>query len=407
MSAFAPSTRASPNRPATAARVPWRIRAALAALGLVLALLIGELALRILGPHLPVLNSLTSIASFQTYHPTYGFFHRPGAAGWIRTPEFTSFVQISAQGLRDREFAIPKPAGTFRALVLGDSFVEGAQIPLEATVAKRLEQRLRATAGEQIEIVNAGNAGFGTAQELLFLERDGPTFQPDLVLLVFFVDNDLPDNGYGVSVERGLDTDRRPFFLLDERGDLWLRPFTAPEADPLGGAKATARRFSRLVNVVENLALWQEARDQENQQIGKNRPSYQIEPPPEWEEAWLVTEKLIARAGAVARAMGADFLLVVAPSNYQIDEQAWRWLVAGAQDRGRRYDRETPNRRLSKIAERTSTPVFDLLPGIRHAAANGARLYFADDGHWTAEGHAAGARLLTDYLISAGLVPTR
>ena len=45
-----------------------------------------------------VVNSLTSIATFQTYHPIYGFFHRPGASGWIETPEFTSYVSFNSRG---------------------------------------------------------------------------------------------------------------------------------------------------------------------------------------------------------------------------------------------------------------------------------------------------------------------
>jgi hypothetical protein len=388
------------------APVGWRARAVLAVLGVLLAFVLVEAVLRVLGPRVPVVHSLTSIASFQTYHPVYGFFHRPGASGWIQTPEFTSWVEISGQGLRDRVFAIPKPAGVYRILMLGDSFVEGAQVPPEATVAKRLEDELRARSGRVVDVVNAGNAGFGTAQELLFLEHDGAGFQPDLVVLVFFVDNDLPDNGYAVSLERQLDTSRRPFFVPDGHGGLRLRPFAAPEAHGMSDLKTGLRQLSVLFNIVENVMLWQEARDQENQQIGKNRPSYQVQPPPEWEEAWLVTEGLLGRARESALAMGANFLLVVAPSNYQVDEQAWRWLVAGTQDRGRRYDRETPNRRIDGIAARTGVAHFDLLPGVRAAAASGGRLYFPEDGHWTVEGHAVGARLLADYLVSAGMVPT-
>ena len=110
-------------------------------------------------------------------------------------------------------------------LVLGDSFVEGAQVPVEDTVSRRLEPLLAAAApGRPVDAVNAGNAGFGTAQELLFLEHDGAAYQPDVVVLVYFVDNDLPDNGYRVARERKLDTTRRPFFVPDGKGGIELRP---------------------------------------------------------------------------------------------------------------------------------------------------------------------------------------
>src|SRR5688572_464167 len=76
--------------------VGWRGRLGLLGFGLLFGLLAVEVVLRLLGPRLPVVHSLTSIATFQTYHPIYGFFHRPGASGWIETPEFTSHVSFNS-----------------------------------------------------------------------------------------------------------------------------------------------------------------------------------------------------------------------------------------------------------------------------------------------------------------------
>src|SRR3954447_1682947 len=146
--------------------VGWRGRLALLLFGLLFGLLAVELVLRLVGPRLPLVNSLTSIATFQTYHPIYGFFHRPGASGWIETPEYTSYVSFHAHRLREREIEPTKPAGGYRVLVLGDSFVEGAQVPIERTVSRQLEAILRGSVpGRPIDAINAGNAGFGTAQE--------------------------------------------------------------------------------------------------------------------------------------------------------------------------------------------------------------------------------------------------
>jgi hypothetical protein len=373
--------------------------------GLAIGLLCIELALRVLGPRIPFLNSLVSIATFQTYHPIYGFFHRPGASGWIETPEYTSYVSINSHGLRDREMEPAKPAGTFRVLMIGDSFVEGAQVPFEDGVAKRLEATLRAQAGDRpLDVVNGGNAGFGTGQELLFLDNDGRTYQPDLVVLVYFIDNDLPDNGYAVARARDLDTSRRPFFVPDGNGGIVLRPGVAPPEDHLAGARLWLRKTATY-NLFENFLLWNEARAQEQAQIGKNRPTYLIDPPPEWDEAWWVTEQLLGRVRDTTQGMGAHLVVVLAPSNFQIDEQAWRWLVPG-DSRERRYDQEAPNRRLAAIGERQGLQMLDLLPAIRAAHDAGAQLYYPADGHWTSAGHAFAADQIAAYLEAAGLTPT-
>ena len=93
------SAQASALTGAPAARprsVGWRGRIGLLVFGLLIGLVAVELVLRLLGPRLSVVNSLTSIATFQTYHPIYGFVHRPGASGWIETPEFTSYVRFNS-----------------------------------------------------------------------------------------------------------------------------------------------------------------------------------------------------------------------------------------------------------------------------------------------------------------------
>jgi len=383
----------------------WRGRVGLLAFGLLVGLVAVEVVLRLLGPRLTVVNSLTSIATFQTFHPVYGFFHRPGASGWIETPEFTSYVSFNSRGLRDREIEPAKPPGAYRVLVLGDSFVEGAQVPVEDTVSRQLEPLLATAApGRPVDAVNAGNAGFGTAQEVLYLEHDGAAYQPDVVVLVYFVDNDLPDNGYRVARERRLDTTRRPFFVPDGRGGIELRPGLAPPPDRLEVVRPLLRK-SVAYNLIENFLLWHEAREQEQAQIGKNRPTYLVDPPADWDEAWWVTEQILGRARDSARSIGAELVVVAAPSYFQLDADAWRWLVEGDTRERNVYRQDVPNRRLAEIAGRQGLRFLDLLPAIRAEHQAGARLYFPADGHWTGAGHAFAARQIAEYLTASGLAP--
>jgi lysophospholipase L1-like esterase len=407
MSAVTSGRAASGADSATGRRraIGWLGRLGALCFGLLLSLIAVEIVLRVLGPYLPIVNSLTSIATFQTYHPVYGFFHRPGASGWIETPEFTSFVSFNANGLRDRDMPVAKPPGTFRILVLGDSFVEGAQVPAEDTVSRQLMNRLRRDVpGRSIDTVNAGNAGFGTAQELLFLENDGAAYQSDVVVLVYFIDNDLPDNGYRVARDRDLDTTRRPFFVPDGHGGIELRPGLAPPPDRLAAARPWLRRLVTY-NLIENFTLWHEAREQEQAQIGKNRPTYLVQPPEIWNEAWWVTEQLLASVRNTAQAQGAELVVVAAPSYYQVNADAWRSLVEADTRERNRYEQDAPNRRLAEIAQRHGLRLLDLLPSIRQAQQGGGRLYFPADGHWTSDGHQFAANQIAEYLSSSGLTP--
>src|SRR5205085_3476932 len=123
---------------------------------------------------------VTAGAKLFRPHPLYGWTHEPGAEGWTngciaRAFERRAFSRINAEGLRDREYSWTRAPGVTRILLLGDSFVEGMQVPLEQTFAKRLEAKL-ADDGRRVEVVNGGFSGFGTDNELLFFAVDGRRF---------------------------------------------------------------------------------------------------------------------------------------------------------------------------------------------------------------------------------------
>ena len=94
-------------------------------------------------------------------------------------------VHINSRGTRGLEFQVPKPAGTFRVLSLGDSRTFGWGLAEAETYSGLIEKQLQARvgSGKKIEVINAGcNAGSFPQMHLYF--RDfGLKFQPDVVLL--------------------------------------------------------------------------------------------------------------------------------------------------------------------------------------------------------------------------------
>jgi hypothetical protein len=90
--------------------------------------------------------------------------------------------RTNALGLRDRDLAQPKPAGTVRVLMLGDSFTEGGGFPDADTVPRRVETALR-TPCPGVEVVNAGIASYSPILEYLLLQEVGAAVAPDLVVV--------------------------------------------------------------------------------------------------------------------------------------------------------------------------------------------------------------------------------
>jgi lysophospholipase L1-like esterase len=93
-------------------------------------------------------------------------------------------VYRNSDGLRDREFVKPKPAGTYRILVLGDSFTWGIGLDIDDTMTKRMERAL-ADRAHPVEVVNGSIPGFNTTQELRLLRNKGLSYDPDFLLLQY------------------------------------------------------------------------------------------------------------------------------------------------------------------------------------------------------------------------------
>lgn len=105
------------------------------------------------------------------------------AVGW----GVTNDQGFASAGEVDVHHAVPKPAGTYRVIVVGGSTVEGVVIgpspadSLPAHIARALVPGVGARA--RLEVINAGVAGYYSAQELLYLETELMAYQPDLVIV--------------------------------------------------------------------------------------------------------------------------------------------------------------------------------------------------------------------------------
>lgn len=102
-------------------------------------------------------------------------------------------VHTNRLGFRsDRDFDLEKGPNTFRVVVLGDSvtFGHGAVHDYPSL----LESLLKAWRPQvDWQVWNLGVPGYNTGQELAHLLEVGPTYQPDLVVVGFFI-NDIIGN---------------------------------------------------------------------------------------------------------------------------------------------------------------------------------------------------------------------
>lgn len=150
-------------------------------------------------------------------------------------------LRTNALGFRGPEVALDKPVGTFRIVVLGDSVAFGWGVDDEVTFLRRFERELAQTAvdGVRFEVVNTGHPMYDTTQELALLREIGLDLAPDLVLLVYVVNDVEPTRD--VVEEHLLGRRPDPAEALPERPDPWTRA-----ADLLQGILPATATLLRL-----------------------------------------------------------------------------------------------------------------------------------------------------------------
>ena len=375
---------------------------------LVLALIICEVGLRFLGIGYP---------DFFDYDPLVGSKLRPGIKGYY-LQEGGGYVSINADGLRDREHSLKHPPNTLRIAVLGDSFAEAMQVNLEETFWAIMAKNLQSCPqlhGRKVEVINFGQAGFGTAQELLALRHRAWKYAPDVVLLAFFTGNDVADNSPAL-----MQFDYNPYFSFED-GKLVLHDQRTREKwqeeqqkKSWGGKfKQWRQDHFRVSQVLQQgrkaLKTWwsqppstsKAAAVPPASEPGLSDSIYREPASEGMQEAWKVTEALLLLIRDEVAARGARFFVVVLSAGAQVDPNpATR--AAFAQGFGVN-DLFYPDRRLEKFCQQEGIPILLLAPAFQqYATAHQVYLHgFKGNlggGHWNQNGHRLAGDMIATWL---------
>jgi lysophospholipase L1-like esterase len=259
----------------------------------------------------------------------------------------------SSQRFKGPEVAETKPPGTFRIICYGDSNTDG---PKRGGWPERLQEVLdrdRVGDGPKYEVLNAGVAGYSSYQGLLRFRSEVARFDPDLVLVSFGWNDLAPANG---------------------KPD---KQFEVPPAPLIALERALLRfRFYRV-------ALYY------------LRPSAPpVEPDPGHPRVAMGDYLSNAREFAnTARDHGARIALLTRPHR---DPPA---VLAGMAPNWR-SSVPVYNRALVRLGGRNHVPVLDVQGAFADSPDR-----FADECHFTLDGHAAMAAWLAAALHSAALLP--
>ncbi len=376
-------------------RTGFLINLGLVAVSLCVGLAGAEIGLRLAGYSAPL---------FRRPDPVLGWTLAPGVAGMHRK-ECKNFLRINDRGFNDAPRTVPKPRGTFRVAVLGDSFTEAAEVPRQKNFCSLTEQALadRPVPGwDRIEDLNFGVVGYGLSQQLLQLRKTVWAYDPDLVVVALYLGNDISDDDYRLAESI---RDARPYFELRE-GRL-----TPEEGFPKRSRLRKDGLVTAVVNASRVMQLLKEAALRRSGGIkagpaapvpGKNDGVFRPPETREWAEAWAVSEELLRQTSREVKDRGKPFLVMTIPHPVRVHPDL-KVRRAFARQLGVE-DLDYPDRRIADLARRNGIPLLRLAPELgRLAEKTGVFFHGFDEGsygtgHWNEKGHAHVARLLSERL---------
>jgi hypothetical protein len=371
-------------------------RAAAITLGLILALGLFELAAAALLVHWQlVFMALRGEEQHYVPDPDLGFRHAPSIrwSGRQRSDVETAWglpasasdpitFTHDAHGFRN-----PTPLARADIVLIGDSYVEGEYVSDDQIVSRFLQARLNRS------VANLGVAGYGPAQELIVLERDGMALKPEIVIWFFYEGNDLYDDQEFENtlvapreVRASAWTERRgwwPRSLMRNAHAqlrLLLYPIVPGQSPHFGTLAAGRHRGQKILFGTEASLPWND--------FERSR----------WEKA----QETFREGIRLTRKQNIHLLLVYIPIKFRVyrdfvelpkDSEARDWSLWPLPDLFLQFCR---TERLACL---------DLTGLFRGSVGNGDMPYAIADSHWSPEGHRLTALWIAKTLESLGWVP--
>ena len=392
--------------------------AALILAGLALVAVAGEAYLRLSG-------AFTALPLPLRFAPGVGVLYEPHAE--VRRTnglDFWTAQRANSLGFLDREPPGPeRAAASCHVAVIGDSFVEAIEVPIEDKLQVRLEA-LAAAALPGLDVTASawGRLATGQANQLPYYDEYVRPLRPNLVVLVA-VDNDFADNSAVLRAMRlGWDPARMPYAYPERAADGAVRlrpphPDYQPSSDLPGWdlpRPASERWYEALGRGLAKRSLFAAWLD------GKRRALIPPDTRPPLPERVALTAALpgygwILDGWQPTDAQELDGLLFVEdpPPVFAeaLADMAWAlaefrrradrdgaalMILASHQEVGHAH---TPQSELLlSMAEPLGIPVISQPDWIAHSGGRIEDSHWRHDLHWTPQGHQWAAEAILDWL---------
>lgn len=316
----------------------------------------------------------------------------PDSFAEFQQRDFSYVQRVNTHGLRGKEFSTEKAPGSYRIIMLGDSFTMGKGVEDDQTFSAVLEKDLRteqSTCGTPVEVLNAGVDSYAPILGLLYLKGELLPLKPDLVIYNLDVSDLVQETAY------------RKQGVHDANGQVVAVPQLAEPDSLMETFRIWTEHhlfFTRVALLYANRLLgYRELTVRDVlMRADVEVVAHTLEGDVDRTEQWRAIFDSLTRMKQFCDVHGIAFMLSVYPWAHQISATEWlpgrfAFMPKNAVASGNSLAR------IHELATLTGIELVDMFPMFR-AYQGGRALYFPYDMHWTPAGHEVAARALAEQL---------
>ncbi len=343
------------------------------------------------------------------YDPDLGFRVRPYMNG---NNQF---------GFNDRDYPLEKNQNKFRLLVVSDSFNwAGGK---EGNYTALLEKKFDSYFGKsQVEVINVGYPGTHTGEQLAMLKKFGLQYNPNLVVLGFFVGNDFQDANPKrkriIVNDIYIDIDKKDELIIfgypiigKSRLLMFLQQkyqvYQKLQKGKQDSVKLLSSSLAPSLNLGSNLIIDRE----KSPGILSNKAFLRVEKSRlkfcnikdlidgKWDENINYIFHSILEMQKLLKSRNIEFIVAIYPDEYQVNEKLLNEIFAEYDNLQREsYNLTCQQEILSKFLEVNGIPYIDMLDRFK-IEQNTRHLYLLREPHWNSAGNLLAANILFNHLV--------
>ena len=340
--------------------------------GLFLALVLGELAVRVYRVF-TIKTKGKIIPAMYVEDSKLGWGLKPSYEGIVETDEFSTKISINSKGFRDSERADMNEESVKKVMGLGDSFTFGYGVEFEKTYLSLLENLLNSLEDNSTtyKVYKYGVPGYSIKEEYLLSETLAPKVKPNLIMVGFDINDhtDCSNSWPKYRVKGGnLFDNLGPIKDPSEKASIWNYLLDKSYLYPI---------IKRVIKTVD---------------INRNIESNEL-------KAWRCAEEYLGNIKKLARENDSALLIFFIPHRSQIHQGL-------VQDKFIKKEYfEDLNMLLNDYCKENDIFYIDLTSELLDEAGLEKYLYYiSTDAHWNEFGHSVAAESLYRFIIDNNIL---